>query len=190
MAATRLTPSATSTQQHADDQRQVPAQADMMTAMIAAKRIRGPFLGMLLMSLSVVAMLAQTKPDEVVFDSGNLQLHGFLWKPAGNGPFPAVVWNHGSEKLPGSQPALAHFYTEHSYVFFAPHRRGQGRSPGPYIQDIQDLIAQSPPAERAQRMISLQEEEVNDVVAALAFIKSQPFVDASRIALSGCHVLG
>src|SRR5215469_7971224 len=87
----------------------------------------------------------QPQPQEVTFQSGKLQLHGFLWKPNGPGPFPAVLWNHGSEKLPGSQPALGNFYTSHYFVFFVPHRRGQGRSPGEYIQDV---IAQTPPAQR------------------------------------------
>jgi WD40 repeat protein len=59
-----------------------------------------------------------------------------IWRPSGNGPFPAILWNHGSEKRPGSQPALAKFYTQNSYVFFVPHRRGQGRSPGDYIQEL------------------------------------------------------
>ncbi len=131
--------------------------------------------------------LSQAGPEEVVFASAGLQLHGFLWKPSGNGPFPAVLWNHGSEKLPGSQPTLAGFYTAHSYVFFVPHRRGQGRSPGAYIQDE---VAQAPPAERGARMIELQDEEVQDVVAALAFLKSQPFVDAGRIAIAGCSYGG
>src|SRR5215467_8239168 len=72
---------------------------------------------------------APVNPQEVTFQSGNLQLHGFLWRPNGPGPFPAVLWNHGSEKLPGSRPELANFYTSHFFVFFIPHRRGQGRSP-------------------------------------------------------------
>jgi dipeptidyl aminopeptidase/acylaminoacyl peptidase len=38
----------------------------------------------------------------VAFEAGDgKQLHGFLYLPAGDGPFPAVLWNHGSEKLPG-----------------------------------------------------------------------------------------
>jgi hypothetical protein len=53
------------------------------------------------------APLAQTQPVEVVFPAGARQLHGFLWKPDGAGPFAAVLWNHGSEKLPRSQPVLA-----------------------------------------------------------------------------------
>ena len=127
------------------------------------------------------------KPEEVVFPSSSRELHGFLWKPDGPGPFPAILWNHGSEKLPGSQPVLAKFYTEHAYVFFVPHRRGQGRSPGEYIQE---LVAQAPPSERARRMVELQQTEVEDVIAALNFLKSKPFVDTTRIAISGCSYGG
>jgi carboxymethylenebutenolidase len=130
---------------------------------------------------------AQTQPQEVVFPSYGLQLHGFLWKPDGAGPFPAIVWNHGSERRPGSQPALASFYAAHGYVFFVPHRRGQGRSPGNYIQD---LVEQAPRGERAERMVALQRAEVDDVVAAVSFLKSQSLVDPARIAVSGCSYGG
>lgn len=131
--------------------------------------------------------VGQSAPEEVVFDSGGLQLHGFLWRPSGNGPFPAILWNHGSEKRPGSHPELAKFYTQNSFVFFVPHRRGQGRSPGNYIQD---LIAEAPPSQRAIRMVELQEEEVSDVIAALKFLKAQSTVDPNRIAISGCSYGG
>lgn len=138
-------------------------------------------------SLSFAQNQSQPQPQEVTFQSGKLTLHGFLWKPDGPGPFPAVLWNHGSEKLPGWQPDLGRFYTSHYFVFFIPHRRGQGRSPGDYIQDI---IAQTPPSRRADKMIELQEAEVDDVVAALNFLKSQTFVDPQRISMSGCSYGG
>lgn len=142
-----------------------------------------------LLTLAVLAgaAFAQSKPQEVVFPSGKLELHGFLWKPDGPGPFPAIVWNHGSEKLPGSLPELGQFYTSHYFVFFVPHRRGQGRSPGNYIQDE---IAKAGPSERARRMVELQEETVDDVIAAFNFLKSQAFVDPRRIAVSGCSYGG
>ena len=143
--------------------------------------------GLFLLALTPVIALAQSKPEEVVFPVGGRELHGFLWKPDGTGPFPAILWNHGSEKLPGSQPVLAKFYTGHSYVFFVPHRRGQGRSAGDYIQD---LIAQAPPGDRARRMVELQQAELDDVLAALNYLRSQPFVDPARIAISGCSYGG
>jgi dienelactone hydrolase len=143
--------------------------------------------GLLLFVLAQGISVAQSKPEEVVFPIGGRELHGFIWKPEGTGPFPAILWNHGSEKLPGSQPALAKFYTAHSYVFFVPHRRGQGRSPGDYIQD---LVAQAPPGERARRMVELQQVEVDDVLAALNYLRSQPYVDNARIVISGCSFGG
>jgi carboxymethylenebutenolidase len=161
--------------------------ARLMLCSILSLRTERLLCGLLLFAVAQGISVAQSKPEEVVFPSGGRELHGFVWKPEGSGPFPAVVWNHGSEKLPGSQPALAKFYTEHSYVFFVPHRRGQGRSPGEYIQD---LVAQAPPGERAWRMVELQQAEVEDVIAALNYLRSQPFVDSARMAVSGCSYGG
>ena len=158
-----------------------------MAVMILAWRIRLCLAFLLLLIWGAGGGLGQVEPEETVFQSGGLQLHGFIWKPSGSGPFPAILWNHGSEKRPGSQPPLAKFYTEHGYVFFVPHRSGQGRSPGEYIQD---LVAQAPPSERGRRMIELQDERVADVVTALDFLKSQPFVDPGRISISGCSYGG
>ena len=149
-------------------------------------RIRALTLLAIMLILAAGAV-AQSQPEEVVFPGGGRQLHGFLWKPAGSGPFRAVVWNHGSEKLPGSEPALASFYTAHSYVFFVPHRRGQGRSPGDYIQD---QVLQARPGERAGRVVELLQAEVDDVIAGLNYLRSQSFVDPSRIAISGCSYGG
>jgi dienelactone hydrolase len=151
------------------------------------------FLLVVPLAILCAAALAQApapstpQPHEVTFSSGGLTLHGFLWKPEGQGPFPAVLWNHGSEKLPGWRPALGQFYVQQGYVLFIPHRRGQGRSPGDYIED---LVAQAPHSRRAERMVELQESAVEDVVAALAWLKSQPFVDSSRLAMSGCSYGG
>ncbi len=162
----------------------------MMTPKAALQlcdRVSRPWVLCLLVLLLLAGALGQAKPQEITFPSGKLQLHGFLWKPDGPGPFPVVLWNHGSEKLPGWRPALGAFYTSHNFVFFIPHRRGQGRSPGDYIED---LVAQAPPDQRNRRMVELQEAEVEDVVAALNYLKTLPFVDHDRIAISGCSYGG
>lgn len=119
----------------------------------------------------------------VSFPSSAGTLRGYLYVPDGKGPFPAVLWNHGSEKRPGWQPELASFYNSHGFVFFLPHRRGQGQSPGPYIMD--EIRRRGPDvAVRAQQIAN------DDVVAALNWLKLQPEVDANRIVVSGCSFGG
>src|ERR1035438_6701090 len=78
--------------------------------------------------------------DIVTFPSGEITLHGELYKPAGGGPFPAVVYNHGSAGGMISKSAfdaLGPVFASHGWVFFGPYRRGQGlsASAGPYIGD-------------------------------------------------------
>jgi carboxymethylenebutenolidase len=131
-------------------------------------------------------------PELVSFPSGDLILRGYLYKPQGAGPFPAIIWNHGSEKLPGQQPELARFYTMHGFVFFLPHRHGQGRSPGDYIQD---LIEQYRAIVKNRTLfqkyvVSLHEEYNQDVVAAVEWLKGQPFVDQQYLFMSGCSYGG
>jgi len=42
--------------------------------------------------LSTPSMVPQT----IEFPSGKLRLKGYFWKPAGTGPCPALLFNHGS----------------------------------------------------------------------------------------------
>jgi dienelactone hydrolase len=155
-------------------------------------------LGLVLLVSCLVAAAAPTRegragpPPEaqlVTFagPDGTSEMHGFLYVPPGKGPFPAILWNHGSEKLPGWQPDLARFYNAQGYVFFIPHRRGQGRSPGPYIMDRVNAIRGqvSSVAEGGQRFVALHEEAAHDVDAALAWLKRRPEVDPDRIVMSG-----
>ena len=131
-------------------------------------------------------------PKLVSFPSGDLTLHGFLYKPEGEGPFPAIIWNHGSEKLPGQQPELARFYTKQGFVFFTPHRHGQGRSPGAYIEDLIEKYAATEKNRTSvgKYVVKLQEEYNQDVVAAVEWLKGQSFVDQRRMVMSGCSYGG
>jgi carboxymethylenebutenolidase len=132
------------------------------------------------------------EPRLVSFPSGDLTLRGFLYKPEGDGPFPAIIWNHGSEKYPGQQPQLARFYTKQGFVFFLPHRHGHGQSPGDYIEDtIGKYMATEKNRTLAEkRFVELQEEYNQDVVAAVEWLKGQSFVDQQRMVMSGCYYGG
>jgi carboxymethylenebutenolidase len=119
------------------------------------------------------------------------ELRGYFFLPAGRGPgpFPAVLWNHGSERFPGWQPELAAFYTANGFAFFIPHRRGQGQSSaaGPYIVDQQPskLAVFATGASAGRKIIALHEEANHDVEAALAWLKARPDIDPGRIVMSG-----
>jgi dienelactone hydrolase len=134
----------------------------------------------LLVALAAAAAVAA--PEEVVFPSGELELHGFIQRPEGNGPFPAILYNHGSESRPGWKPELARLFTEHGYVFFVPHRRGQGRSPA----DGRVLALFG----KAGGALAVNEMQLGDQLAALGYLKGLSYVDASRIAVAGCSFGG
>ena len=79
--------------------------------------------------------------EEVSFSNGNVQLKGVLYKPGGAGPFPVLLFNHGS--APGmlnrqALDKLGPLFVQHGWAFFAPYRRGQGlsASAGPYVMDV------------------------------------------------------
>ncbi len=123
----------------------------------------------------------------VSFPSHGLMLQGWIYKPSGDGPFPAIIWNHGSERRPTAHPELAKFYTSHGFVVFLPVRHGHGSSPGEYIQDaLEKYRGQVHDLKLVQRKaVELQELYNKDVVAALTWLKAQPTVDPTRIAVSG-----
>ncbi len=124
------------------------------------------------------------QPELVAFPSGPLTLHGFLYRPPGPGPFPAMVFNHGSEDLPGPKPDQARFYVPHGFVLFIPHRRGQGRS-----RDVGSPIRQ-PEDAGPSYFADLLATQTDDVTAAVRYVASLPYVDPKRVAISGCSFGG
>ncbi len=76
-------------------------------------------------------------PDTVSVHSGKLTLKGLLWRPAGAGPFPAVIFCHGSYggadtiHDPLQQLSLlGPVFARKGYIFLALFRRGVGLSKG------------------------------------------------------------
>jgi carboxymethylenebutenolidase len=126
-------------------------------------------------------------PELVSFKSGALTLGGFLWRPQGNGPFPVIVFNHGSEEYPGAKDGQAKFFVPHGFVLFVPHRRGQGRSKaaGRYINEFYDAAARD-----SSDFVDALVAQNDDVTAAVSYVASLPYVDPKRIAMSGCSLGG
>ena len=96
---------------------------------------------MFVLLISSVAMGQSSQPlapQTVEISSGTLDLKAFLWKPTGPGPFPAVLFNHGSGGADAAHTAgmqiteaaekLAPLFLKHGYAFLYLFRRGQGLS--------------------------------------------------------------
>jgi carboxymethylenebutenolidase len=149
------------------------------------------------------AQSASVVPETVVVPSGKLRLKAFLWKPSGPGPFPAVLFNHGSggadadhtADLPITEAAekIAPLFLKHGYAFLYLFRRGQGLSAdqGPFMQDIlrQEEAAKGKIARQHLHFVLATTDHLDDVMAGLAFLKNAPAIDAKRIAIAG-HSFG
>ena len=128
--------------------------------------------------------------ETVSFKSGALTLAGVVYKPAGRGPFPAILWNHGSYGDPMvAFDEMGPTFTARGWVFFGPFRRGQGlsASAGPYIGDEIERAAGSDGMRgKARAMVRLLESDhLQDQLAAFAWLKQQAFVLPERIAVGG-----
>jgi dienelactone hydrolase len=146
---------------------------------------------------------ASIVPETIVVPSGKLRLKAFLWKPNGPGPFPTVLFNHGSggadadhtAGLPITEAAekIAPLFLKHGYAFLYLFRRGQGLSAdqGRFMQDTlqQEEAAKGKEARQHLQFMLATTDHLDDVLAALSFLKTTPAIDAKRIAIVG-HSFG
>lgn len=132
------------------------------------------------------------KSETVTFPAGKTALRGLLYKPDGPGPFPALLYSHGS--APGrvndeAFDAIAPTFVARGWVFFAPYRRGQGLSAeaGPYVMDeIRSARARGGTPAAAETMTRLlATDHFADQIAALDWLRAQSFVRPKAIATMG-----
>jgi len=142
-------------------------------------------------------------PQTVEIPKGDLRLKAFLWKPKGAGPFPAVLFNHGSGGADAQHTAgltmtqaaerLGPLFVKHGYAFLYLLRRGHGLSAdqGPFMQDLlqREEAAHGKEARQHLQFILLTTDHLDDVTAALSFLKSVPGIDSHGIAVAG-HSFG
>src|SRR5438552_14695728 len=85
--------------------------------------------------------------------------------------------------------ALGPVFASHGWVFFGPYRRGQGLSvsAGPYIGDqIAAAEKNGGISAAATAMVRLLEtDHLDDQLCALAWLRTQGFVQSNRIAVAG-----
>ncbi|TMG80739.1 MAG: alpha/beta fold hydrolase [Betaproteobacteria bacterium] len=119
--------------------------------------------------------------SEVFYLSGNLRIQAYLYKPDGDGPFPVVIYNHGSRD--GREAASVPFQyigkmlTRAGYVVLVPERRGYGKSDGSmWRQDV---------GNDPSSLITRLQAEADDVLAAIDYLRTVPSTDTNRIGIMG-----
>jgi len=137
-------------------------------------------------------------PQVIDVKSGALTLRAQLWRPSGKGPFPAVLFNHGSyttgDPVPPADPeALGSVFARHGYAFLWLHRQGTGLSNDRGISEGDQMMsAFSTGGDVARNRLQIELLEhvaMNEATAALALLRTQPGVAATRMALVG-HSFG
>jgi len=130
--------------------------------------------------------------------SGELTLAAQVWRPFGSGPFPALLFNHGSystdDPLAPSDPAtLGTVFARHGYVFLWLHRQGVGLSSAQGMSDgnqmARALRAEGVDGLNRVQLHLLENEQMNEATAALVALKARADVDPRRIGVVG-HSFG
>ncbi len=119
--------------------------------------------------------------EELTYLSEGLNIKAYLYRPAGSGPYPSLIYNRGSKSAPREVAPplrfewLGYRVARRGYVVLVAERRGYGGSEGQSVEIGEPLSA---------RRWSVR-AEVRDVLSAMDFLAAQPGVDRKRIALIG-----
>lgn len=141
-----------------------------------------------------VQTAAESAPETVTVTSGKLRLTGLLWKPAGPGPFPAILFAHGSGPTdPASALDVGPVFAGRGYLFLYLFRRGDGLSArqGTFLGDLlaRERKTKGEAARNHLQVVLLTKDHLDDVLAGLAYLKARPDVEKGRLAVVG-HSFG
>ena len=129
----------------------------------------------------------------VTVDGETVRLAMRVYHPVGDGPFPTLVFNHGSTGTgrdparfvrPIDFPDLARFFVSRGWAVVMPARRGRGGSEGEYDEGFEVDRALGYACDPG-RAIPGADRGLRDIHAAMGKIREMPFVDRDRVAIGG-----
>jgi dienelactone hydrolase len=130
----------------------------------------------------LLTVLSAAPYETLFYRHEGLRLEEYLYRPAGPGPFPLVVYNHGSrygrEEMPMEH--IGRLLSGAGFAVLVPERRGYGRSEGkPFGEEIG--------RDRGERYLARLREETGDALAGLEHVLGDPRwrLDRRRVALMG-----
>jgi dienelactone hydrolase len=131
-------------------------------------------------------------PTPFVESGQAVTLEVVIFRPPGRGPFPAVMFNHGSTgngddpsqfRVTYTNEAAAKFFADRGWLVAFPQRRGRGASDGLYDEGF--TSDRSRYSCLATPALAGFERALLDVDAAAEFLASHPDVDATRMLSAG-----
>lgn len=134
--------------------------------------------------MSLMSPTSLTAPEytTVFYPSGALRLEVYVYRPVGAGPFPVVIYSHGSrkgyEREERPMAFVGNMLASEGYLVVVPERRGYGTSEG-------KTFSEDAGADVGARMIARLEAEAGDVVAAMMYAATIDGADVRRLALVG-----
>jgi dienelactone hydrolase len=141
----------------------------------------------------LLATFCLNSPDQYACDKDGPEKRGaFLWLPPGAGPFPTVVYHHGSEQAPGSIPGPATALVAEGFAVFVPHRRGHGQSNGLHVgrNYVDGRRSEDEVLNHPEILTNAMIEQLSDQRAAIEYLRTVTKVDQGRIASMGCSYGG
>jgi dienelactone hydrolase len=131
------------------------------------------------MGPDVTSHLAQ----RVTFPGNAGQLAGHLYSPPGKRAGPGIVLNHGSELQQDTKPGVGHVLAEAGYRVLVAYRRGYGESEG---QSRIDAVPAPVGTEgHGEQVCARLSAEAEDVVSAVAFLRTVDGVDPTCVSVMG-----
>ena len=152
----------------------------------------GEFAGVLAREGSLTEPMVQRIPTPFAEDGKPVSLEALIYKPAGPGPFPLLVVNHGSTgngdnpalfKSTWSSPSLARFFTEQGWLVAFPQRRGRGKSDGLYDEGFEP--DRSAYTDHTERSLAGFERALSDLDVAVEWLTSLPEVNRAKVVMCG-----
>ena len=157
----------------------------------------GRKLGFLLLALCLVVPCSLSAQERAMtpltIDGEHVKIATITYKPPGNGPFPTLIFHHGSTAS-GRDPAifagrydpkaLANWFTARGWAVILPSRRGHGGSEGVYDEGFAPDRSQGYGCEPTLALAGV-ERALRDLDALTPVLLAQPFVDRARVAIGG-----
>jgi dienelactone hydrolase len=129
----------------------------------------------------------------VSVDGEQVKLAVITYKPAGAGPFPTLIFHHGSTGS-GTNPSifarpfdprtLAEWFTARGWAVVLPSRRGRGGSEGTYDEGFAADRTQGYTCEPPLSLAGA-DRALRDIDAITPVILAQSFVDRGKVAVGG-----